>query len=409
MFGDCEQETPFLNRGSSGRKIYPSAFTLLIIVMPLLRKHDSPKSDTIGEAVSFFKQIFETANDQEPRNSDSVTSVCACSGGDQAENDGNLTAAGSFIVLTTANEPRNSDSVTSVCALNARQDLVKTIIFLTASCLDNKYLQALSRLGIASASHDILGIAWIFGSAVHSSSKSYDSGLEFNCRRQGVQCSQRHDDSSGRYAPARGPRHDTILLPLHSFLIEHTISGRRFMFDIGMRNDPLNLAPSVASFFQSGVYSVGPFKDITELLEEGGIPLQSIETVIWSHSHFDHIGTWRNGQIALIEFPDSTLQASDFAGRDVVELDFDNTNLTFSGLPALIIWRRKFLSVEHTWVRHMTALARVTPSTFIVLGADTCHHAGQLRPRPKFQAVYPARRTSSLNQGLGFDRLFLVP
>jgi hypothetical protein len=31
----------------------------------------------------------------------------------------------------------------------------------------------------------------------------------------------------------------------------------------------------------------------------------------------------------------------------------------------------------------------VTPTSFIVLGADICHHVGQLRPRPQFQRTYP--------------------
>ncbi|KAF8191468.1 hypothetical protein K438DRAFT_1591335 [Mycena galopus ATCC 62051] len=201
------------------------------------------------------------------------------------------------------------------------------------------------------------------------------------------------------------PGHDTILLPLHAFLIEHTASGRRFMFDLGMRNDPLNLAPSIATSFQSGVYSVDPFKDITELLEEGGVPLESIDTVIWSHSHFDHIGNmakWPNSTNLVIgpgtnrslypEFPDGALQASDFAGHNVTELTFDNTNITFSGLPAIDYFGDGsfyLLNTRGHLIGHITALARVTPSTFIVLGADTGHHAGQLRPRPNFQAAYP--------------------
>ncbi|KAF7353704.1 Metallo-beta-lactamase superfamily protein [Mycena venus] len=201
------------------------------------------------------------------------------------------------------------------------------------------------------------------------------------------------------------PGHDTIRLPLHAFLIEHTASKKRFMFDLGMRNDPLNLPPSVASFFQSGVYSVDPFKEITELLEEGGIPLASIDTIIWSHSHFDHIGNmakWPNKTNLVIgpgtnrslypESPDSQLQASDFAGHNITELNFDNTNLTFSGLPAIDYFGDGSFYLLNTpghELGHITALARVTPSSFIVLGADTCHHPGQLRPRPKFQAAYP--------------------
>ncbi|KAJ6546956.1 beta-lactamase-like protein [Mycena capillaripes] len=201
------------------------------------------------------------------------------------------------------------------------------------------------------------------------------------------------------------PGHETITIPLHAFLVEHASSKKRFMFDIGMRTDPLNFPPSVADNFQSGVYSVDPFKDITELLEEGGIPLESIETVIWSHSHFDHIGNmakFPNTTSLVIgpgtnrslypEFPDSTLQASDFAGHNVIELNFDHTNLTFSGLPALDYFGDGSFYLLNTpghILGHITALARVTPSSFIVLGGDTCHHAGQLRPRPRFQRAYP--------------------
>ncbi|KAJ7043062.1 hypothetical protein C8F04DRAFT_1073540 [Mycena alexandri] len=196
------------------------------------------------------------------------------------------------------------------------------------------------------------------------------------------------------------PGHETIQLPLHAFLVEHTATGKRFMFDIGTRNDTANLPPSVASLFASGVYSAQPFKPITVLLEEGGIPLNSIETV-----YFDHIGDMSKfpNTTGLVigpgtnrslypEFPDSALQASDFAGRNVTELDFNHTDLTFSGLPALDYFGDGSFYLLNTpghLVGHMTALARVTPSTFIVLGADTVHHPGQLRPRPKFQHAYP--------------------
>ncbi|KAJ7118808.1 hypothetical protein C8R44DRAFT_625159 [Mycena epipterygia] len=201
------------------------------------------------------------------------------------------------------------------------------------------------------------------------------------------------------------PGHETIKLPLHAFLVEHGPSKKRLMFDLGMRRDPLNFPPSVSSLFQSGMYSADPFADITVLLEEGGIPLNSIETIIWSHSHFDHIGDlslWPNTTDLVIgpgtnrslypEFPDSALQASDFAGHTVTELNFDGTNITFSGLPALdYLGDGSFylLNTPGHLAGHIAALARVTPSSFIVLGADTCHHAGQLRPRPQFQHAYP--------------------
>ncbi|KAF7335748.1 Metallo-beta-lactamase superfamily protein [Mycena venus] len=38
---------------------------------------------------------------------------------------------------------------------------------------------------------------------------------------------------------------------------------------------------------------------------------------------------------------------------------------------------------------HMTALAHVTPTSFVVLRGDNFHHAGQARPRPQFQKTFP--------------------
>ena len=37
----------------------------------------------------------------------------------------------------------------------------------------------------------------------------------------------------------------------------------------------------------------------------------------------------------------------------------------------------------------MTGLARVTLTSFVILGGDTFHHAGEARPRPDFQTNFP--------------------
>jgi hypothetical protein len=96
-------------------------------------------------------------------------------------------------------------------------------------------------------------------------------------------------------------------------------------------------------------------------------------------------------------------------GHEVVQLDFANANLAFAGMKAIDHFgdgsfylldtpgvsfqpdlKRPVLmrSLKH-FTGHMSALARVTPSSFIVLGGDTHHHVGQFRPTGAFQDTIP--------------------
>ncbi|KAF8216934.1 beta-lactamase-like protein, partial [Mycena galopus ATCC 62051] len=200
------------------------------------------------------------------------------------------------------------------------------------------------------------------------------------------------------------PGHESSTFPVHAFLLEHGPTHKRIMFDLGIRSDTSNLAPSVASLF-SELFQVEPHKDITELLQEGGINLTSIDTVIWSHSHFDHIGDMSKfpNTTGLVigsatdtstypAFPNASLQTSDFAGHNITKLDFTTAKLTFSGLKAIDYFGDGSLYLLDTpghQLGHLTALARVTPTSFVVLGGDTFHNAGQARPWPQFQKNYP--------------------
>lgn len=40
----------------------PDDKNLVILVMPFLRKHDNPIYTTVGEAVEFFRQVFEVSS-----------------------------------------------------------------------------------------------------------------------------------------------------------------------------------------------------------------------------------------------------------------------------------------------------------------------------------------------------------
>ncbi|KAJ7130625.1 beta-lactamase-like protein [Mycena epipterygia] len=200
------------------------------------------------------------------------------------------------------------------------------------------------------------------------------------------------------------PGHETSKFPMFSFLVEHKKTQKRLMFDLGMRRDPLNFVPSIASFFSSGLFQVESPKDITELLQDGGISLASIDTVIWSHSHFDHIGDMSkfpnttglvigpDTDTSIFPDPTASLQASDFAGHNVTKIDFAVSKLTFSGLKAVDYFGDGsfyLLDTPGHLAGHISALARVTPTSFISLGGDTFHHAGEARPRPQFQENYP--------------------
>ncbi|KAJ6601212.1 beta-lactamase-like protein [Mycena vulgaris] len=201
------------------------------------------------------------------------------------------------------------------------------------------------------------------------------------------------------------PGRESVKGSLFAFLVEHKKTQKRLMFDLGLRKDPLNLAPSIAGLFSSGVGILEESKDITEQLRDGGIALASIDTVIWSHAHFDHIGDMSKfpNTTGLVigpgtdtttfpEFSNAALRASDLAGHNITELNFAGSRLTFSGLKA-IDWFNDgsfyLLETPGHHPGHITALARVTPTSFITLGGDTFHYAGEARPRPQFQKNFP--------------------
>ncbi|KAK0207449.1 hypothetical protein IW262DRAFT_1469550 [Armillaria fumosa] len=72
--------------------------------------------------------------------------------------------------------------------------------------------------------------------------------------------------------------------PIYTSLTKHPTKGK-IMFDLGMRKDQEKYAPAVQGFFDW-------FRElgVSEQLVKGGVELGSVNAVIWSHTHFDHIG-----------------------------------------------------------------------------------------------------------------------
>lgn len=68
--------------------------------------------------------------------------------------------------------------------------------------------------------------------------------------------------------------------PSLSFLIQHP-SGRRLVWDLGIRKDWQNYAPCVANYIPTTGYEILCERNVVEVLEEHGVKADTVEAVIW--------------------------------------------------------------------------------------------------------------------------------
>lgn len=68
--------------------------------------------------------------------------------------------------------------------------------------------------------------------------------------------------------------------PSLSFLIEHQ-SGRKLVFDLGIRKDYDNYSPSIAKYLPTTNYTIEVVGNVADILQDNGISLTEIEAVIW--------------------------------------------------------------------------------------------------------------------------------
>ncbi|KAJ7767036.1 hypothetical protein DFH07DRAFT_1012068 [Mycena maculata] len=216
------------------------------------------------------------------------------------------------------------------------------------------------------------------------------------------------DDPSSIIIPAATfitpilPGHENMPAPIFAFLIENAATKQRVMFDLGPRKDPENAVPAIAAAAKAKHMFFPVSRDITEQLVDAGVPLDSINAVIWSEPppkltciqvndtvavHFDHTGDMSKfptstdlafGEDTATETyptnPKSTLLDSDFAGRKLVPVDFTKSQLEIGGLRAHDYFGDGsfyLLDVPGHISGHVAGLARVTPNGFILLGGDS--------------------------------------
>ncbi len=74
--------------------------------------------------------------------------------------------------------------------------------------------------------------------------------------------------------------YDVLDCPALAFLIEHP-SGKRVLFDLGVRRDWENLSPRIQGLIKKGGWHVTVEKGVAEILIENAVPLESIDAIIW--------------------------------------------------------------------------------------------------------------------------------
>ncbi|KAF4446028.1 putative metallo-beta-lactamase superfamily protein [Fusarium austroafricanum] len=192
-----------------------------------------------------------------------------------------------------------------------------------------------------------------------------------------------------------------LFSPAFVFLIEHQQSHRRVVFDLGIRKNLDDNPPAVLSYHKHFKIQTG--EEVFDVLQDGGVDLESIEAVIWSHHHMDHTGN-RSGfppttklvvgpgfsETLFPAYPENTqamVGQRDLDGRTVHQLDFEreSAGLTIGGFRAIDYFKDgSFYLLEapgHS-IDHVMTLARtsLSPSRFLRLGADIGHHPSQWRP-----------------------------
>ena len=190
-----------------------------------------------------------------------------------------------------------------------------------------------------------------------------------------------------------------ITAPVYSFLIKHR--DDTLIFDLGISKDWENGPTSIVERVKPYADKLRIDKDVATILRENGQALEDISAIIWSHAHFDHTGdptTFPSTTDLVVgpgfkaafpsafpTLPDSPVDERAWQNRTLREIDFAASDLRIGQFEAHDYYGDGSLYLLNTpghFIGHICALARTTanPPTFMFLGGDIAHQAGEFRP-----------------------------
>ncbi|KAF3761923.1 hypothetical protein M406DRAFT_342602 [Cryphonectria parasitica EP155] len=205
-----------------------------------------------------------------------------------------------------------------------------------------------------------------------------------------------------------GGLHNFPVLPTWSFLIESS-NGKKALFDLGVHLDLTRYVPRIQQFIKDDGWTPEAREHVADIIKRHGMDPKEIDSVIWSHYHFDHTGdptTFPSSTEVVVgpgfkdtyfpgypTKPESPMTEQDLGGREVREINFAGHNLKagpFSAYDFFGDGSFYLLDTPGHCLGHMAGLARTSKAeegsdegdTFIMMGGDLCHHGGEIRPSP---------------------------